>query len=112
MNVFLAIAVDNLANSHILTADEEAEQKERENKRSINKEKYSSPKEEKKNGWTIAKGPLPAMLVMNHLKKNTNKQKEGESLEENLNAVGYMFKCLLFLKLYLTYSKSPRIIRT
>ena len=84
LNVFLAIAVDNLANAHILTADEEAEQKERENKKSFNKEKYQPKHEsEKKNGWIIAKRVLPNIFAVNHMKKNNNKHQDEEAVEDN-----------------------------
>ena len=60
LNVFLAIAVDNLATAQALTRDEEREQKERELATKRIQEK-------RQRGWLKAKKQLPIALTFKHL---------------------------------------------
>ena len=60
INVFLAIAVDNLATAQALTRDEEREQKERELAKKLIQEK-------RQRGWLKAKKQLPIVLTFKHL---------------------------------------------
>ena len=67
LNVFLAIAVDNLATAQALTRDEEREQKERE----LAKKRL---KEKRRNGWLKAKRQLPAVLNFKNLTTLKNRR--------------------------------------
>ena len=67
LNVFLAIAVDNLATAQALTRDEEREQKERE----IAKRKRQ---EKRRNGWLKAKKQLPIVLNFKNLSNLRNRR--------------------------------------
>ncbi|KAK3737051.1 hypothetical protein QZH41_016673, partial [Actinostola sp. cb2023] len=77
LNVFLAIAVDNLANAQILTEDEENEEKERVRKRAEMREMYSVKAEtpqpianKRPSHWRKAKS-IPKLLVFrNKLREN------------------------------------------
>ena len=71
LNVFLAIAVDNLANAQILTEDEENEKLERQRKREENKKKYSQ-KPQKGKGWGKAGAKLPVVMAINHFVRKRN----------------------------------------
>ena len=71
LNVFLAIAVDNLANAQILTEDEENEKLERQRKREENKKKYSQ-KPPKGKGWGKAGAKLPVVMAINHFVRKRN----------------------------------------
>lgn len=73
LNVFLAIAVDNLANAQILTEDEENEKLERQRKREENKKKYSQ-KPQKGKGWGKAGAKLPAVMAISHFVRKRNGQ--------------------------------------
>ncbi|XP_022780550.1 voltage-dependent N-type calcium channel subunit alpha-1B-like isoform X2 [Stylophora pistillata] len=75
LNVFLAIAVDNLANAQILTEDEENEKLERERARAANKKMYQpSGKGWAGKGWGKAGNKLPMIMAINRMvrKKNGN----------------------------------------
>ena len=61
--MFLAIAVDNLANAQILTEDEEREKEERERNRELNKQKYCQ-KPPKGRNWNKARS-LPVIMALN-----------------------------------------------
>lgn len=76
LNVFLAIAVDNLANAQILTEDEENEKRERELNRARNKQRYTH----KGKGWGKAGAKLPVVMAINHFvrKRNGNAQPSAE----------------------------------
>ncbi len=65
LNVFLAIAVDNLATAQALTRDEEREQKERE----LAKKRMQ---EKRQKGWLKAKKQLPIVLTFKHLSNLRN----------------------------------------
>lgn len=73
LNVFLAIAVDNLANAQILTEDEENEKLERQRKREENKKKYSQ-KPQKGKGWGKAGAKLPVVMAISHFVGKRNGQ--------------------------------------
>ncbi|XP_078343776.1 voltage-dependent L-type calcium channel subunit alpha-1D-like isoform X1 [Oculina patagonica] len=68
LNVFLAIAVDNLANAQILTEDEENEKQERERNRALNKQRYTH----KGKGWGKAGSKLPVVMAINHFVRKRN----------------------------------------
>lgn len=74
--MFLAIAVDNLANAQILTEDEENEKQERELNRARNKQRYTH----KGKGWAKAGAKLPVVMAINHFvrKRNGNAQPSAE----------------------------------
>ena len=74
--MFLAIAVDNLANAQILTEDEENEKRERELNRARNKQRYTH----KSKGWGKAGAKLPVVMAINHFvrKRNGNAQSSAE----------------------------------
>lgn len=74
--MFLAIAVDNLANAQILTEDEENEKRERELTRARNKQRYTH----KGKGWGKAGAKLPVVMAINHFvrKRNGNAQPSAE----------------------------------
>lgn len=68
--MFLAIAVDNLANAQILTEDEEIEKLERERVRAANKKKYTyNPKGK---GWGKAGTKLPVIMAINQMVRKRN----------------------------------------
>ena len=66
--MFLAIAVDNLANAQILTEDEENEKQERELNRARNKQRYTH----KGKGWGKAGAKLPVVMAINHFVRKRN----------------------------------------
>lgn len=66
--MFLAIAVDNLANAQILTEDEENEKRERELNRARNKQRYTH----KGKGWGKAGAKLPVVMAFNHFVRKRN----------------------------------------
>ena len=66
--MFLAIAVDNLANAQILTEDEENEKRERELNRALNKQRYTH----KSKGWGKAGAKLPVVMAINHFVRKRN----------------------------------------
>jgi len=68
LNVFLAIAVDNLANAQILTEDEENEKRERELNRARNKQRYTHNGK----GWGRAGAKLPVVMAINHFVRKRN----------------------------------------
>nr|XP_058951235.1 voltage-dependent N-type calcium channel subunit alpha-1B-like isoform X1 [Pocillopora verrucosa]XP_058951236.1 voltage-dependent N-type calcium channel subunit alpha-1B-like isoform X1 [Pocillopora verrucosa]XP_058951237.1 voltage-dependent N-type calcium channel subunit alpha-1B-like isoform X1 [Pocillopora verrucosa]XP_058951238.1 voltage-dependent N-type calcium channel subunit alpha-1B-like isoform X1 [Pocillopora verrucosa] len=68
LNVFLAIAVDNLANAQILTEDEENEKLERERARAANKKKYQPSNK----GWGKAGNKLPMIMAINRMVRKRN----------------------------------------
>lgn len=69
LNVFLAIAVDNLANAQILTEDEELENQERLQRRELNKQIYS---QKTQSGWRKAGAKLPVVIAINHFVRKKN----------------------------------------
>ena len=72
LNVFLAIAVDNLANAQILTEDEENEKLERQRKREENKQKYSQ-RPQKEKGWGRVGAKLPVVVAISEfVRRNRN----------------------------------------
>ena len=68
--MFLAIAVDNLANAQILTEDEEKEKQEREQMRALNKRKYTNKGKGK--GWSKAGAKIPVVMAFNHMVRKRN----------------------------------------
>ena len=81
LNVFLAIAVDNLANAQILTEDEENENLERIRNRELNKQKYSQ--KPSKTGWDKAGAKLPVVLAINHFVRKKNGHASTSAAEPN-----------------------------
>ena len=71
LNVFLAIAVDNLANAQILSADEENERLDREKAKLTNKEKFRSKTDRNAEKWRKAKAS-PVVIAINHFMKKNN----------------------------------------
>jgi hypothetical protein len=65
LNVFLAIAVDNLATAQALTRDEEREQRERD----LAKKRIQ---EKRQKGWLKAKKQLPIVLTFKYLSNLRN----------------------------------------
>ncbi|CAB4032911.1 voltage-dependent N-type calcium channel subunit alpha-1B-like isoform X1, partial [Paramuricea clavata] len=65
LNVFLAIAVDNLATAQALTRDEEREQRERD----LAKKRIQ---EKRQKGWLKAKKQLPIILTFKHFSNLRN----------------------------------------
>ncbi|XP_068695384.1 voltage-dependent calcium channel type A subunit alpha-1-like isoform X1 [Montipora foliosa] len=82
LNVFLAIAVDNLANAQILTEDEEKENEERERKKKLNQQKYSR---KDNTGWKKAGAKLPVLIAINHLVRKKNGQPSTSSAADPNN---------------------------
>ena len=96
LNVFLAIAVDNLANAQILTEDEEMENQERLNKRELNKQKYSQ--RPNKTGWDKAGAKLPVVMAINLFVRKKNGHASTASAETNntwLVYVCYSLFCII-----------------
>ena len=83
LNVFLAIAVDNLANAQILTEDEENENRERARNRELNKQKYSQ-KPQKGKGWGKAGAKLPVVLAINHFVRKKNGHASTSAADPNV----------------------------
>ncbi|XP_048587004.1 voltage-dependent calcium channel type A subunit alpha-1-like isoform X2 [Nematostella vectensis] len=84
LNVFLAIAVDNLANAQILTQDEEQEEELKERKKSEHHEKFLPPPppaetDLRQSKWRKAK-PIPVVLAIKNFVRD-NKQANGDQLE-------------------------------
>lgn len=85
LNVFLAIAVDNLANAQILTEDEEKENEERKQKREITKQKYS---QKPSTGWRKASAKLPVLMAINHFVRKKNGQASTPVTSEQTTTIG------------------------
>lgn len=85
LNVFLAIAVDNLANAQILTEDEEKENEERKQKRELNKRKYS---QNPNTGWRKAGAKLPVVMAINHFVRKKNGQASTPVISEQTTTIG------------------------
>lgn len=97
LNVFLAIAVDNLANAQILTEDEENEKLERQRKREENKKKYSQ-KPQKGKGWGKAGAKLPVVMAINHFVRKRNAHASTVADPNNVWSVSlYHFSFFRFL---------------
>lgn len=85
LNVFLAIAVDNLANAQILTEDEEKENEERKQKRELNKQRYS---QKPNTGWRKAGAKLPVVMAINHFVRKKNGQASTPVISEQTTTIG------------------------
>lgn len=84
LNVFLAIAVDNLANAHVLTEDEENERLERESKHEAGGSERTSSR------WRDIGNLTKTLAFVNTWKPSGNPPEESNGDAEGENSVnGY-----------------------
>ena len=77
LNVFLAIAVDNLANAQTLTEDEEREKQEKETRNDINANKIQ------KSRWEDVGDVTKTLAVVNSWQKSEEQPGGGDQQGEN-----------------------------
>ena len=88
LNVFLAIAVDNLANAQVLTHDEQQELKEAEEQKKIRNILFSpnTPNAQARSKWTKVRA-MPKMLIFARQKDKENNPFKGVTYQGRTHAI-------------------------